>query len=105
MDSRAAAHLWRRAALVWLALTLALAATVAGAFLEIGAWKLPLALLIAAVKAGLVAGVFMELARAGAGARIAALVGLMWLALMLSLTFADEGTRQRLPEGFTAAAD
>lgn len=95
-----ASHLWLRAGVIWLALTLALAATVAGAHLEIGAWKLPLALSIATFQAGLVAVLFMELAQAGTGARIAVLTCLLWLALMMSLTFADEATRQHLPAGF-----
>ena len=94
-------RLWRNAALVWVALSLALAATVAGAYLDIGIWKLPLALAIAAIKAALVAVIFMELTGAGAGSRIAAMVGLLWLALMMSLTFADETTRIRAPDGFS----
>ncbi|PVA08902.1 oxidase [Pelagivirga sediminicola] len=98
-------RLWRKAALVWVALSLALAATVVGAYLDIGAWKLPLAMAIAAFKAALVAAIFMELTGAGAGTRIAALVGLLWLALMLSLTFADETTRAQSSDGFTQGAE
>ncbi|MDO5757161.1 MAG: cytochrome C oxidase subunit IV family protein [Rhodobacterales bacterium] len=87
---------WLRAAAVWVVLSLALAATVAGAFLDIGAFKLPLALAIAAFKAGVVAIIFMELAKAGAGPRLAILAGGLWFALMIGLTFADVATRQHL---------
>lgn len=99
------ARLWRKAVLVWVGLSLALVATVVGAYLDIGAWKLPLAMAIAAFKAALVAAIFMELTGAGAGARIAALVGVLWLALMVSLTFADETTRAKAPDGFDQRTD
>lgn len=96
-------RLWMKAGIVWLVLSLALGATVAGAYLDIGVWKLPLAMSIAVFKAGLVAAIFMELARAGAGSRLALLACLLWLGLMISLTFADEATRLHLPEGFGTA--
>ena len=97
-------HLWLKAGLVWLGLIVLLGATLAGAYSAIGDWKLPLALAIALAKAALVLGIFMELGGAGASARLAALAGVLWLALLFGLTFADEGTRMRIPQGFPAAA-
>jgi cytochrome c oxidase subunit 4 len=94
--------LWLKAAAIWLALSAALCATVVGAYLDIGSWKLPLALAIATLKAVLVGALFMELISAGTSARIAVLAGVMWLALLISLTFADEATRLHLPAGFAS---
>jgi cytochrome c oxidase subunit 4 len=90
----------RRAGLVVLALGLLLAATLAAAYLHLGAWTLPLGMAIAAAKAGLVVVIFMEQRQAGAAARLAAAAGLVWLALLLALTFADETTRPFIPQGF-----
>ncbi len=95
------ARLWRRSALVWLALTVLLAATLFGAHLPIGGWKLPLALTIAAAKAGLVVAIFMGLGQAIAAARVAALCGLLWVMLLLSLSMTDQTTRQRIAPGFS----
>ncbi len=94
------ARLWRRSALVWLALSLLLATTLGGAYLPIGVWKLPLALTIAAAKAGLVIAIFMGLGQAGGAARIAGLCGVLWVLLLLSLSMTDQTTRQQLPPGF-----
>ena len=96
------ARLWLKAGLAWLALCLLLGATLGGAYLDIGAWKLPLAMTIAVAKAALVVVVFMELFSAGSATRFAALSGIIWLALLFALTFADEATRQHMPPGFDA---
>lgn len=95
-----AGALWRKAGLVWLALCAVLAATVAGAYLAPQAVKLPLALGLAAVKAGLVVVVFMELFQTRGSARIAGLVGVLFVALLFALSFADELTRPDLPPSF-----
>lgn len=92
--------LWLKASLVWLGLMLLLGLTLVGAYSGLGAWKLPLAMAIGLAKAGLVITLFMELLEASASARFAALAGVLWLALLFALTFADEGTRLRLPPGF-----
>lgn len=95
-----AGALWRKAGLVWLALSAVLAATVAGAYLAPQAVKLPLALGLAAVKAGLVLAVFMELFDTRASARIAALVAVLFVGLLFALSFADKLTRPDLPPSF-----
>ncbi len=100
----AAFNRWLKAGAVWAALSLALAATVAGAYLDIGNWKLPLALSIASLKAGLVIVFFMELVRASSASRVAILAGALWLALLISFVLADLGTRPRLPPEFDAAS-
>lgn len=74
----------------WLMLVVLLLLTVGSAL--IGSWgivNLAINLTIAAVKAGLIVVVFMELARSTLSVRVAALTGLMWLALLIGLGLAD----------------
>ncbi|WP_299820588.1 cytochrome C oxidase subunit IV family protein [uncultured Jannaschia sp.] len=99
-----AGRLWLRAGLVWLALTGLLAATILGAYLPLGTWKLPVALGIAALKAGLVGLVFMEFASARAITRFAALSGFLFAALLMAIVFLEEATRSHLTDTFPAAA-
>jgi cytochrome c oxidase subunit 4 len=98
-----ARRLWIKAGIVWLALALLLALTWFAAYQDLGPWKLPVSLGIAGAKAGLVIVVFMELLQAVASPRLAALAGLLWLALMIGLAMADYGTRARLAPGFGPA--
>jgi cytochrome c oxidase subunit 4 len=93
-------RLWRKAALVWLALTLLLGATIVGAYLPIGDVKLVLSLGIAAAKAILVMLVFMELWSDTALIRTTAVMGLLWLGVFFALTLAEEATRQHALELF-----
>ncbi|MGE0315067.1 MAG: cytochrome C oxidase subunit IV family protein [Lautropia sp.] len=90
-------HHWCRALAVWAALALLLVATVAGAWLPIGPMKPVLALGIAVAKAALVVRCFMGFRHAPVVARLAALAGLLWVAVMIGLTFADVALRHRLP--------
>ena len=103
MDRRGTRRMWLKAGIVWLALCLLLALTCTAAFADLGRWKLAVSLAIAAAKAGLVIVVFMELTAARASPRLAALAGMLWLTLLIGLTFADVATRQRLPPGFQPA--
>lgn len=89
--------------LVWAALLALLAATMLATFLPIGELKAPLNLLIAVVKAGLVAWFFMHLRKATGLVRLFALGGLFWLGLLFSLTFADYATRHPVPRPVEAA--
>lgn len=83
----------RKAALVWLALIVLALATLGFAYVPAGRWNLLVALTIAAAKGLLVAMIFMELVRARTVARLAAFAGVFFLAVLFSLTFADEVTR------------
>jgi cytochrome c oxidase subunit 4 len=76
------------------ALLLALAAASYGlSFVHSGAWGLPLALGIAALKAGIVISVFMELRREAASVQLAAATALLMMLLLVALTAADVATR------------
>jgi len=70
---------------------LALTATCAG--LPLGAVNLPLSLLLAVAKTLLVAIFFMELRHNTLLIRLAALVGLIWLSILLMLALSDYMTR------------
>jgi cytochrome c oxidase subunit 4 len=64
---------------------------------HLGAWEVPVALGIAGVKTALVGVFFMHLAQAGKLTWLILGAGLLFLAVMLALTFADYATRGLLP--------
>ena len=92
-----AGALWRRAGLVWLALSGLLAATILGAYLPLEARKPVVGQGIAALEAGLVTLIFMGLFSTGALVRFAAATGVLFVAVLFFVTFADETTRQHRP--------
>lgn len=67
--------------------------SVATGELHFGRATLPIAMAIAATKAGLVALFFMHLRHASSMMRLFAVAGLCWMAILLSLTLADVLTR------------
>ena len=69
--------------LVLLALTMALHQ------LNLGAWQTPLALFNAAIKAALVAWIFMELGSSGGLIGLAASAGILWLVFFYMLAGLD----------------
>jgi cytochrome c oxidase subunit IV len=79
--------------LVWAGLCVLLAATCTVAYIPLGPANLPISLAIAALKAGLVGGVFMRLSEKNAINRLAAAVGPIWVFIMFLLIGADYATR------------
>lgn len=79
----------RRTAPAWIALMVLLAATVAGAYLKLGAWNLALGLGIACAKAAIVMLVFMRLRRPDPLLRLAAIAAPIFIAFLFLLTYAD----------------
>jgi cytochrome c oxidase subunit IV len=77
----------------WLGLLGLLGLTVTVAYLSLGAFNAALALTIAAIKAAVVAAVFMELWHRGKRMLIFAAAGLFWLGIMLWLGLMDFLTR------------
>ena len=67
--------------------------TLAVSFLPVGPWRLAVGLLIAGVKASLVAVIFMHLRWSSPVMRLFAVAGLVWLAILLTLTLTDYLTR------------
>lgn len=77
----------------WLALLALLALTVTLAYLPLGSFNAVVAISIGAVKAAIVAAVFMELRHRGARNLIFAGAGLFWLGILLWLGMMDFLTR------------
>ncbi len=81
----------------WAALMALLTLTVLGAYLPLGAGNTVLAMIIAAVKAALVAAIFMELRERNPLTLAFACAGFFWLGIMLWLAFSDYATRPNFP--------
>jgi cytochrome c oxidase subunit 4 len=95
-DAKAAqrgADIWRRSLLVWAILMLLVLLTLGLAYLPLGRFNMPLALLIAAAKAVLIGVIFMELRLAKGFIRLAAGAAFLWIAVMFALTFSDLASR------------
>jgi cytochrome c oxidase subunit 4 len=88
--------------LTWIALMGLLALTLASSYFPMGKWNTALNIGISCAKMLLIATFFMHLRQAGALVRITALVGLLWLSLLLGLSATDFATR--LPSHATWSA-
>ncbi len=95
----------RRLALAWAILMLLIGATLSLAYLPLGAWHMPAALLIAFAMAATLATMCMRLARAPSPSLIFAVGGIAWFAVMLVLGETDYRTRPVVsPEAAASAA-
>ncbi len=74
---------------VWAALIVLTGTTVGVSYLELGEWNIVLALLIALLKASLVAWVFMGIRHSTTLTRLFCVAGLVWLSIMMLITFSD----------------
>ena len=83
--------------LVFAALIFFTALTTGVAFVNLGKWNTVVALAIAVCKASLVALFFMHLRWSHGLTRIVLLAAFVWFAILVSLTLADEFTRQWTP--------
>jgi cytochrome c oxidase subunit 4 len=84
-----AASLWRRNGMIWAALLALLLLSLVLAYVPMGFFTPTIGIVIAFVKAGLVILLFMELARSKPLIRLAALSGVVFLAVIFALTLAD----------------
>jgi len=80
-------------ALVWIVLLILTAVTTAVAYVDLGAFSVVVALVIAVVKMLLVALFFMHIRHSTQLTRLVVMGGLIWLFILLLLTFADFSTR------------
>ena len=78
---------------IWAALMVLLASTFGYAYLPGAPLKPEMALAIAAIKASLVAIVFMQLREATWIVRLAAMAGLVWVSFLYVIAFSDFLTR------------
>lgn len=90
--------------LTWLALMILLGLTLASSYLPMGEWNTAANMAISCAKALLIAAFFMHLKNAGALLRIAALAGLVWLALLFGLSSSDYATRAISPAPWTPSS-
>ena len=74
---------------IFVALLLLLGATVLAAYLPLGYFHLPIALGIAALKAGLIGLFFMHLCYRNRITWIVSIASLFWLGILLALTLSD----------------
>jgi cytochrome c oxidase subunit IV len=85
--------IWRTNLAVWAALMLLVLLTLGLAYLPLGRFNMPLALLISAAKTILIAAIFMELRLAKTFVRLASAAAFIWIAVMFTLTFIDLASR------------
>jgi len=92
---------------VWVALLLLTGTTYATGRMHLGKWALPLALAIAVTKSLLVILIFMHLWEQKGANRLVIGTSFVFVALLISLTVADVGTRFALstPAGAPFGAD
>ena len=77
----------------WAALLVLMLASLGSAYLKLGPWNMVAGLAIAAVKAAIVAWLFMRLRESGALIRLVAVVGLGVWFILLALSGVDYETR------------
>ena len=83
---------------VYVVLMILLAATVGASFINLGGYfNIILAMLIACTKAAMVIWIFMHVKQGGRLVWFFATAAFIWLGIMFIYTFADYGTRSRLP--------
>ena len=76
---------------IWIALLVGTALTVYASGLDLGRFNAAVALVIATIKATLVALFFMHIKGSSRLLHLAALTGLLWLFLMIALTLSEIG--------------
>ncbi len=67
--------------------------TTSVSYLELGEWNIVVALLIAVTKATLVVWIFMGVRYTTSLTKLFVVAGLVWLFIMILITFSDYGTR------------
>ena len=78
---------------VWAALIVLTVTTAAVSYIELGELNIIVALLIALIKASLVAWIFMGVRYSTNLTRLFVVAGLVWLSIMIMITFSDYHSR------------
>lgn len=87
----------RTVAWTWAALIVLMLTSLGSAYLRLGAFNMVAGVVIAGIKAGLVAWLFMRLREAGPLVRLVAVAGLGAWAILVGLAGVDLATRQMTP--------
>jgi cytochrome c oxidase subunit 4 len=88
--------------LTWVGLMVFLALTLGSSYIPMGPWNTGINMGISCAKALLIALFFMHLRGAGALLRVAAVAGLLWLALLFGISWSDFATRSISPAPWVA---
>jgi cytochrome c oxidase subunit 4 len=80
-------------AITWAALLVLTAATTAVAFLDLGRFNVAVAIVISCMKGALIVAIFMHMLGTFPLVRVVAVSALVWLLILISLTFGDYITR------------
>lgn len=96
-DERTFARTARRLGLAWCALLALMLASLGSAYLKLGPWNWVTGLVIASIKAAIVAWLFMRLRESGPLIRIFAVVGLGVWCILIGLSGVDYETRSLTP--------
>ncbi len=78
---------------VWIALLILTLVTTTVSYLELYEWNIVVALLIAVIKASLVAWIFMGVRYTTSLTKLFVVAGLVWLSIMILITFSDYSSR------------
>lgn len=78
---------------VWATLIVLTGLTSAASYVDVGEWNIVVALLIAVTKASLVVWIFMGVRHVTTLTRLFVAAGLVWLFIMILITFSDYRTR------------
>ncbi len=84
----------RTLVIVWASLIVLTGLTSAASYVDVGEWNIVVALLIAVTKASLVVWIFMGVRYVTTLTRLFVIAGLVWLFIMILLTFSDYSTRK-----------
>ena len=96
-DGRTFARTARTLGVSWLALLALMLASLGSAYLKLGPWNMVAGLVIAAIKAAIVAWLFMRLRESGPLIRLVAAVGLGVWCILIALSGVDYETRSLTP--------
>jgi cytochrome c oxidase subunit 4 len=96
-DDRRFASAARTLAVSWVALLALMLASLGSAYLRLGPWNMVAGLVIAAIKAAIVAWLFMRLRESGPLIRLVAVVGLGVWCILVALSGVDYETRSLAP--------
>ena len=96
-DERRFARTARTLAATWIALLALMLASLGSAYLKLGPWNMVSGLVIAAIKAALVAWLFMRLRESGPLIRLVAVAGLGVWFILVALSGVDYETRSQTP--------
>lgn len=96
-DRRSFPRTVRTLGLAWAALLLLMLASLGSAYLKLGPWNMVTGLVIATIKAAIVAWLFMRLRESGPLVRLVAVAGLGLWSIQIVLGGVDYATRSTTP--------